>query len=158
MKKTVRQMANEAYLKSGLSEEKVREYADKALRDVLVGYELMNAADFFFRRAKDYQDCRSLSTRFAEKHKVTRQTRLIEAAIKEFDISSMKSDGAIYEGLGDGSFDRIRKNAYEFARLIQVYYNKCQNPDAAKMVDKYLSRLSSVGLFSEEEILATVMR
>lgn len=136
-------------------EKETQNLIDLSVRDAILGYELMNAADIFFRRSEKYSSLAIGSLSFGQKHKMTKQRRLIEAVIKEFDNSSCSVDNAIYKSVGAGAYDKIRGNAYEMARLLQIYYNVAVSPESAKSINKFLMRMHSNDMFSMEEIMAT---
>lgn len=156
---TIKKMLlSDIYDKSQISEEQIKEWDEKAIRDVLIGYELMNAADLFFRRSHQYMNKKIPYLKHQDKYRASRQRKLVEALIKEFDLSTVSIDNLMYEVEGGKAYDSTRKNAYELARLVQLYYDRCQNPEAAKMVNKYLNRLTSFGMFTEEEIASVKMQ
>lgn len=136
-----------------MSEEELEELHNKAFRDVQIGYELMNAADIIFRRAKDYLEGRKSHLHHAEKYKATRQFQLIEAAIKDFDIHADSTDHMFYQEFpGENIYDAIRRNAYEVVRLIQLYHDRCADPEKAEKVCRYLQRFKSRELFTDDEL------
>ena len=149
---------NEAY-KSATATAEAKEIAtDKAHEYIALGYTLLSAADIIMRETEKIMRVVNPTYVYKDSFDIGKLQKHLESALKTLSIRSQNLENIFFE-IDSGSYDRLRGNAFELLRFVMLLYTRTlDNPKNTRMLNAYLLRLKSNGMFSDEEIAGFRMR
>lgn len=148
----------EAYKAANATEKAKKIAINKAQEYIALGYTMLSAADIVVREAAKIMKVVNPVYAYQDSFEIGKLQKNLEAAMKTLSIRSQNIENIFFE-IDPGSYDRLRKNAYEVLRFIMLLYSRTMDsPKNTNQLNAYLLRMKSNGIFTDEEIASFKMQ
>lgn len=143
---------NAAY-KAATATEQAKEMAISKAHDyVVVGYTLISAANIILRETEKIMQIVNPLFRYDDKFGLGKAMDDLNKIVERIDKSGEKLEGEFW-AIDATSYDTLRNNAFEILRFVLLLYTRtCGNQKASNLLNAYMQRMKSNGLFTDDEI------